>query len=196
MKDKLTEDLGMTFRLERTQRGPGKDRAHVEPVAGPDAPSGVGLDRAADRLLTALGAVVLDIREHVHATLPRPEDKDFSILKATINGDKRSDAPAGRVALDAAGGANEKKELRVKMREGFIGHVTGLEVRSTDPIFDAKGLKVTFTLRGAALTISRVRFARPHVLELDDEIVILIENLTAAPVTVEYAVLGWLRREG
>src|SRR5688572_27666937 len=116
MTDRLTEDLGMTFRLERTQRGPGKDRPHVERIPGPDGPSAVGLDRAAEGLLTALGAVVLDIREHVHATLPRPEDKDFSILKATVNGETRSDAPAGRVALDAAGGANDKKEIRVKMR--------------------------------------------------------------------------------
>jgi len=196
MADRLLKDVALTFQQARTQRGPGEDRAHAAQNPRPQPASPVGLDRAAEGLLRALGAVVVDIRDHVHATLPHAADKDFSILKGTINGDKRSDAPAGRVLLDAAGGASDKAELHVRMAEGWVGHVTALLVRSTDPNFDAKNLKVTFTLRGTTLTLSAIRFARPHVIELDDEIAITIQNLAAAPVTAEYSVEGWLRREG
>lgn len=195
MPDHFAEALGQTFRLARTQTRPGQDKPHAGLGPLPNTPTPLGLDRAAEGLLTAVGAVVLDIREHVHAVMPRPEDKDFSILKANQNGEKRSDAPTGRIVLDAAGGANEKAEIRVRMREGFVGHVAALFVRATDPAFDAKNLQVTFTLRGATLSISRIRFHRPQVVELDDEIVISIQNLSGAAVSVEYGVEGWLRRE-
>ncbi|MFA5861216.1 MAG: hypothetical protein WDA16_05925 [Candidatus Thermoplasmatota archaeon] len=196
MRDRLLEDLEQTFRIERTRSGPGKDRPHIGSSRGSPSESGVGLDRSAEGLLRALGALVLDIREHVHATLPRADDKDFSVLKQRVNGDKTSDAPTGRLALDAAGGANDKAELHVQMQEGFVGHVTGVSVRSTNPAFDAKDLSVTITLRGANLALSRIHFARPHVLELNDEVVLKIQNFSAAALNVEYAVEGWLRREG
>lgn len=195
MRDKLLDDLGQTFRLERTQPSPGKDKPHVQPIPRLERSSVVGLDRSAEGLLRALGALILDIREHVHATLPRPEDKDFSILKQRINGDKKSDPPQGRVTLDAAGGANDKAELHVQMTEGFTGHVTAIRTRSTNPAADEKDLSVTITLRGVALALPRVRFARPHVVELNDEIVLKLQNLAATPQTVDYAVEGWLRRE-
>lgn len=196
MRDRLLEDLEQTFRIERTHSGPGKDRPHLGSPRAVPSESGVGLDRSAEGLLRALGALVLDIREHVHATLPRAEDKDFSILKQRVNGDKKSDAPAGRLTLDAAGGPNDKAELRIQMQEGFVGHVTGVSVRPTNPTFDAKDLSVTITLRGTNVALARIRFARPHVLELNDEVVLKIQNLSAAALTAEYAVEGWLRREG
>lgn len=196
MRDRFLEDLEQAFRIERTRSGPGQDRAHAGKPRGPAGPSGVGLDRSAEGLLCALGALVLDLREHVHATLPRSDDKDFSILKQRVNGDKKSDAPTGRLTLDAAGGPNDKAELHIQMQEGFVGHVTGVSVRPTDPTFDTKDLSVTITLRGTAVTLSRIRFERPHVLELNDEIVLNVQNLSASPRTVEYAVEGWLRREG
>lgn len=195
MRDRFIEDLEQTFRIERTRPGPGRDRPHIAGVGGPALETPVGLDRSAERLLCVLGELVLDIREHVHAVLPRAEDKDFSILKQRVNGDKTSDSPTGRLALDAAGGANDKTELRVQMQEGFVGHVTGVSVRSTNPAFDEKNLSVTLTIRGVNLALGRIRFARPHVLELNDEIVLKIQNLSASPATVEYAVEGWLRRE-
>jgi hypothetical protein len=195
MADRVIEDLGQTLSIKRTQPGPGKDQPHITPAAGPSGPSGVGLEQVA-RDLRSLGAVVLDIREHVHASLPRPEDKDFSLLKQKINGDKKSDAPTARLTLDATGGANATAELHVQMTEGHRGFVTRISVRPTSPTLDVAGLDVTLTLRGVALKVASVRFARPQVVELNDEIVLKVTNTTAAPVTVEYAVEGWLRREG
>jgi hypothetical protein len=194
MRDRLLEEIGQTFRLERTQKAPGQARPHITPAGGATGPSGVGLD-AAEQLLRGVGALVLDIREHVHATMPRPEDKDFSILKQRINGDKKSDPPTGRVTLDAAGSAAPSVELHVQMTEGFLGYVSRVRVTPTNPTFDLAGIDATITLRGVALKVANVRFARPHVLELNDEAVLKLVNTTAAPVTVEYAIEGWLRRE-
>lgn len=81
------------------------------------------------------------------------------------------------------------------MMEGWRGYVSRVRVTPTSPTFDLAGLDVTITLRGTALKVSNVRFARPHVLELNDEIVLTITNTTGAAVTVEYAIEGWLRRE-
>lgn len=195
MPERLIEDTTQTYALHRTQHAPGEDRPHVAPVKGPSEETGVGFGSDPQRILRALGSLVQEIRDHVHTVNPRPEDKDFSVLKQHINGDKKSDPPTGRITLDATGGENDAVELCVQTAEGFRGHLKSIWVRATDPLFDLKDLNVTITLRGTSLKVARVHFARPHVLSVHDQIVLHIANLAPAPVTVEYGVEGWLRRE-
>jgi len=183
-----------SHRIHRTQPSPGNDRAHLALPPGDNGAPFVGLDRS-EPVARDVGSLLYDIRERLDARLPRADDKDFLLLKQRINGDKKSDPPTGRLALDAQGGTAPEAEIRIQTAEGFHGHVRRIWVRPIDPAFDASQLAVTITLHGVALNVAGVCFERPPVLDLNDELVLNVANQGAAPVAIEYAVEGWLRRK-
>lgn len=166
-----------------------KKGSKVDPDVAPE------IAAAFNPLWELLGDAEEHILQHFETIHPRARDMDLSqnAVQNTVQGEDTTLLPNQTFQV----ANNDTARYVFVARQGFVAHVTGLDVKALDPTQSMAAVAVNVSFQGRAVQrVPCLDFSRPIMLDRDDRLVIEVTNTSGAAVDLSYAVKGWLRSQG
>jgi hypothetical protein len=143
-------------------------------------------------LWALLGDAASHILQHMETVAPRHEDVD--IAHNSIDTGRLDSTLTTRPNGDITAVNGTPLVLKFAARQGFVAHVSGIDIKSRNPAQSLTGVAVQVEMNGRVIQrVSSLRFVRPVMLDRDDVLAIIVTNTSGGDLALEYSILGWLR---